>query len=139
MHEGHNFLVPSTSDLITAYFEAFNNHDAEAMLDLLDENVIHDINEGPREIGKEAFRKFKAHMDATYKEHISDLVIMENGDRGAAEFTCSGTYFNTDPGLPEATGQTYAIWAAAFFEVKNDKITRITSCYNLKGWIEAIS
>lgn len=127
------------NDLILAYFEKFNAHDAEGMLSLLSDDVVHDINEGQREVGKDKFRAFKAHMDECYREQISELVVMTNGDRGAAEFTCSGTYLQTDFGLPEASGQTYSIQAAAFFESRDGKISRITSYYSLSGWIKAIS
>lgn len=136
---GYTGRMPDAKELIRLYFDAFNRHDAEGMLALLADDVIHDINEGSREIGIDAFRRFKAHMDECYKEHISDLVILGDGDRGAAEFICSGTYLKTDGSLPEAKGQTYSIWAGAFFECREGKITRITSCYSLKGWIEAIS
>lgn len=128
-----------TERLIREYFDAFNRHDAEALLATLSDDVVHDINEGPTETGLEAFRRFKAHMDATYREQITDLVVMTTGDRGAAEFTCSGTYLQTDGPLPKANGQTYSIPAAAFFTVRDGKIVKITSYYNLKAWIEAIS
>lgn len=128
----------STYELIEAYFANFNAHDAEGMLSLLSDDVVHDINEGHREVGKDKFRAFKAHMDECYREQISDLVVMTNGDRGAAEFTCSGTYMKTDSGLPEANGQTYAIPAAAFFEVSDGKISRVTSYYSLSGWMSAV-
>lgn len=128
-----------TQSLIQAYFDAFNRHDAEAMLATLAEDVAHDINEGGREVGKDAFRRFKAHMDECYREQIVDLVIMTQGERGAAEFTVNGEYLKKDGDLPEANGQTYSIPCAAFFEVKGDKITRVTSYYNLRGWTAAIS
>jgi len=127
-----------TERLIREYFDAFNRHDAEALLATLSDDVVHDINEGATETGIEAFRRFKAHMDETYREQITDLVVMTSGDLGAAEFTCSGTYLKTDGPLPEATGQTYSISAAAFFTVTGEKIVRVTSYYNLKGWLEAI-
>lgn len=129
----------ATESAIRAYFEAFNAHDAEGMIATLAENVVHDINEGGQEVGVDAFRKFKAHMDDCYSEQIADLVVMTNGSRGAAEFVVNGTYLRTDEGLPEATGQTYSIPCAAFFDVVDDKITRVTSYYNLRGWIAAIS
>lgn len=131
--------MTETESLIHAYFDAFNRHDAEALLDTLGEDVVHDINEGGREVGKDAFRRFKGHMDECYREQITDLCVMANGSRGAAEFTCSGTYLKTDGSLPEAKGQTYSIPAAAFFEVAGGKIVRVTSYYNLTGWIAAIS
>lgn len=127
-----------TEIAIRAYFEAFNAHDAEGMIATLAEDVVHDINEGGQEVGVDAFRKFKAHMDHCYSEQIADLVVMTNGTRGAAEFVVNGTYLRTDEGLPEATGQTYSIPCAAFFEVVEGKITRVTSYYNLRGWIAAI-
>lgn len=127
-----------TESAIQAYFEAFNRHDLEGMLATLSEDVRHDINEGGTEFGKEAFRKFKTHMDECYREQIVDMVIMTHGETGAIEFTVNGEYIGTDSPLPEATGQEYAIPAAAFFTVKNGLITRVTSYYNLNGWLKAI-
>ena len=45
----------------------------------------------------------------------------------------------TDAGLPAAMGQKYAIRAAAFFEVRDGKLGRVTSFYNLREWIAAVS
>lgn len=129
----------TTAQAIACYFEAFNAKQVSNLLDLLDEDVVHDINEGGTEVGRDAFAAFKAHMDECYNEQIADLQIWEDGERGASEFTVNGTYIKTDSGLPEATGQAYSIPAAAFFVVKHGKITRITSYYNLRGWIQAIS
>ena len=128
-----------TGRLIQAYFDAFNRDDLESQLATLSLDVIHDINEGPSEMGLDAFRRFKERMDRNYRERIVDLVIFENGERGAAEFTVNGTYVGTDDGLPEATGQTYSIPAAVFVAVHDGRISRITSYYNLKAWIAAIA
>lgn len=128
-----------TERLIHDYFDAFNRDDLEGMLATLSEDVVHEINEGDTEVGKEAFRAFKAHMAECYREQISDLVVMANGSRGAAEFTCSGTYLKTDGGLPDANGQTYAIRAGVFVDVADGTITRMTSYYNLRDWIKAVS
>ena len=127
-----------TEVLMRAYFDAFNRHDLEAMLATLADDVIHDINEGGREVGIEAFRKFKSHMDTCYREQIRDMVFMTSGNHGTTEFIVDGSYLGTDEGLPTATGQKYSIPAAAIFEVANGKITRVTSYYNLCGWLAAI-
>lgn len=128
----------TAADLARAYFEAFNRHDDEAMIALLDQEVAHDINEGGREVGVEAFRRFRAHMNRCYRERISDLRVMADGDRACAEFICSGEYIATDDGLPEAGGQRYAIPACAIFEARDGRIVRLTSYYNLRGWIAAV-
>ncbi len=93
-----------TETLIRAYFDAFNRHDAEGLLATLSEDVAHDINEGGREVGKEAFRRFKAHMDRCYREQITDLVVMTNGSRGAAEFIVNGEYLTDRRGPSRGEG-----------------------------------
>lgn len=107
-----------TERAIRAYLDAFNAHDLEGLLATLSDDVEHEINEGGTEVGREAFRKFKTHMDTCYREQITDLVVFSNGTRGAVEFTCSGTYLSTDGSLPPASGQTYSIPAAAFLRSK---------------------
>ncbi|MDZ7823284.1 MAG: ketosteroid isomerase-related protein [Ahrensia sp.] len=123
--------------IITAYFKAFNASDNEAMLRLLHEDVAHDINQGDRQIGKEALRWFNAARSKHFDEHISDIVIMmdENGSRAAAEFTIHGKYIAKSDGLPAANGQQYSLTAAMVFEVEDGEITRISSHYNQRDWL----
>lgn len=130
--------MTDTERLIHTYFEAFNRDDEDALLATLSEDVVHDVNEGGSEIGKAAYAAFRQHMRRCYHERIQDLVVMSNGNRGAAEFTVDGKYLAKDGDLPEATGQTYSIPAAVFVTVADGKIARMTSYYNLQGWLRAI-
>lgn len=135
----HSTMASVTTErAIRAYFNAFNAKDVEARLALLDEHVVHDVNEGPTETGREAFRAFIGAMDAAFEERIEDLVVMVRGERGAAEFVVDGTYTATVEGLPEAENQPYRIPACAFFEVREGLIKRVTSYYNLRAWTDAI-
>lgn len=131
--------MKSTAELIEAYFDAFNRHDAEGMLALMDENVAHEINQGAVEVGLEKFRAFKAHMDRCYREQIREIVVMVNGERGCADFVCDGTYLATDGTLPVATGQTYSIEGCAIFTCVSGKIVKVVSYYNLPRWISLVS
>jgi steroid delta-isomerase-like uncharacterized protein len=126
-----------TIDLLGRYYAAFAASDAEGMLACLTDDVAHDVNQGERQAGKDAFRKFLGHMDSSYGEKLEDMVLMasDDGSRGAAEFVVHGKYLETDPGLPEATGQTYVLPAGAFFEMRGGLISRVTVYYNLKDWI----
>jgi steroid delta-isomerase-like uncharacterized protein len=123
-------------EVIRAYFDAFNRADRDGMLALLTDDVAHDINQGGREIGKDAFARFLAHMDRCYQERLSDIVVMTSADgsRAAAEFVVHGTYLATDAGLPPARGQTYRLPAGTFFELRHGLIARVTTCYNLADW-----
>lgn len=131
----------TTVELIRSYYDAFNRGDREAMLALLADEVAHDINQGGRETGKDAFARFLAHMDRCYRERLTDIAIMATGDgaRAAAEFVVEGTYLSTDEGLPPAQGQTYRLPAGTFFAIENGRIARVTTYYNLKDWIAQVA
>ena len=130
----------STSELIESYYAHFNRGDWDAMLELLSDDVAHDVNESEREIGKAAFKAFFERMNRSYAENISDVSVTVNpdGSRSAAEYVVSGTYQLTDAGLPEARGQRYKIAGGAFFETKDGKISRVTNYYNLQTWLQQI-
>lgn len=127
------------NDLITRYYDSFNRHDHAGMLDLLTEDVIHDVNQGGREVGKDAFAAFLARMDRHYREQVVDLVVMANADRAAAEFVIEGSYLVNDDGLPPAHGQAYRLPVGAFFELRAGRIARVTNYYNLADWIRQVS
>jgi steroid delta-isomerase-like uncharacterized protein len=130
--------------LVHAYYAAFNAGDAEAFLALLTEDVIHGISQGGEEVGKDAFRRFIAHMDRCYREQILDLVVLTEptGTRAAAEFVVHGSYVATDPGVPPGTppasGQTYVLPAGAFFTLRDGKVARISNHYNLGEWVRQV-
>jgi steroid delta-isomerase-like uncharacterized protein len=127
-------------DLIRRYFAAFNAGDLEAMLDCLSDDVVHDVNQGGRRLGKDAFATFLAHMARCYAEELRDIVVMvaADGRRAAAEFTVHGRYLATDDGLPPAKGQTYTLPAGTFFAIDDGRITRVTTHYNLNAWLAAV-
>jgi steroid delta-isomerase-like uncharacterized protein len=126
--------------LIRAYYAAFNAKDETGFLALLAEDVVHDINQGGCEHGKKAFAAFLTRMNLCYDEEIVDLMVManEDGSRAAAEFTVLGTYIAGDSGLPPAHGQKYRLPAGAFFDIKNNKVVRISNYYNLEDWLKQV-
>jgi steroid delta-isomerase-like uncharacterized protein len=126
--------------LIERYYAAFNAGNGDGMLACLADDIAHDVNQGQRQHGKDAFRAFLAHMDRCYKERLSDIVIMANdaGTRAAAEFVVHGKYLATDEGLPEANGQTYLLPAGAFFDLAEGKIARVSVYYNLADWTRQV-
>jgi len=130
----------TATELVQAYYAAFNAGDMPAFLDLLAEDVVHDINQGERQIGKATFAAFMDKMNRCYRERLADIVVMQNveGSRAAAEFVVHGEYLADDEGLPPANGQTYVLPAGAFFEIKDGKVARISNYYNLNDWIAQV-
>ena len=119
----------SALDLVRTYYEIFNRGDREALLALLTEEVVHDINQGASERGREAFRAFLGRMDRCYREQVVELVVMAaaDGSRAAAEFFILGSYLQADDGLPPANGQSYRLRVGAFFEIDGGRIARVTN------------
>lgn len=126
---------------IARYYAAFNAGDPAGMLAELTDDIEHRVNEGGIRRGKALFAEFCGHMGVSYREQLRDMVIFASGDgtRGAAEFTVHGTYLQTDPGLPQARGQTYILPAGAFFDLRGGRIARVTTFYNLRDWVAQIS
>ena len=126
--------------LVRRYYDAFNRGDRDAMLACLHDEVVHDLNQGARETGREAFAAFMARMDASYRERLEDIVVMaaDGGIRAAAEYVVHGEYLQTDEGLPPARGQRYALPGGAFFELRGGRIARVTNYYNLQDWIAQV-
>ncbi|WP_149140392.1 ketosteroid isomerase-related protein [Gemmobacter caeruleus] len=126
---------------LESYYAAFNAGDAAGMLACLTDDIEHRVNEGAIRRGKELFAEFCSHMGVSYRERLADMVIFVNEDatRGAAEFVVHGEYLKTDPGLPEARCQRYVLPAGAFFDLRDGKIARVTTFYNLNDWVAQVS
>ena len=134
-------MQADTLTVIQTYYDCFNKQDIQSFLALLDNQVVHDINQGASEVGIEAFSQFMNRMNNAYQEKVKDLVIMANqdGSRASAEFIIDGIYLATDSDLPKANHQPYSLRCGAFFEVKNSKITRVTNYYNMQDWLKQVN
>lgn len=132
--------MKDTDALILRYFDAFNRGDRAGMLACLADDVVHDVNQGGRRQGKALFAEFMTQMDRCYREELRDIVVMgtAGGGRASAEFMVHGQYIANDEGLPLAQGQTYVLPAGTFFEVRGGLISRVTTHYNLKNWIDQV-
>jgi steroid delta-isomerase-like uncharacterized protein len=127
--------------LVLGYYAAFNRGDWDEMLSFVSDDVAHDINQGGREVGREAFAVFLQRMNRCYREQLKDIVVLANvgGARVAAEYVVHGEYLADDTGLPPARGQKYVLPGGAFFDVRDGRIARVTNYYNLEDWIAQVS
>lgn len=133
-------MSTATIDLITRYYAAFNAGDMNAFMAMLSDTVVHELNQGDKEVGKQAFTRFMERMNRCYRERITEVVVFANADgtRAAAEYTVNGMYLATDEGLPAARGQTYVLPGGAFFTVEHGRIQRVTNYYNLRDWFAQV-
>lgn len=118
------------TEVVLAYYSAFNRGDWAGMLALLDDAVVHELNHGPREIGKPAFAAF-LRKQAGYRERLHDIVVMASPDgaRAAAEYVAHGECRPgpTAPGRAGADRRRYARAGGAFFTLHDGRINRVSS------------
>ncbi|SOE21330.1 conserved hypothetical protein, steroid delta-isomerase-related [Spirosomataceae bacterium TFI 002] len=131
----------SALETVKNYYDFFNEKNWEGMLSLLHDEIRHEANQGGTRVGKKLFAEFLEHMDVCYEETLTEMVFFsETSDtRVAVEFVVNGVYKSTDGDLPAAKGQQYVLPAAAFLELKDGKIARVTTYYNLPLWMELVS
>jgi len=136
-------LPPQVRSLavLRAYYEALNRHDPAGAVALLADDVVHELNQGPREVGKAAFREFLQRMEYCYSEHLVDIALLcsPDGTRAAAEYTVVGEYIADDIGMPPAHGQKYRMPGAAFFALREGRIVRVSDHYNLQEWYSQVA
>lgn len=133
--------MTSSLEIIKEYYACFNKKDWAGMLALLDPDIRHEPNQGEVRIGLALYEQFLGVMDESYEETLSEMVFLseESGTRFACEFVVNGIYKKAEDGLPLARNQGYVLPAGSFLEVKNGKITRVTTYYNLPHWIKLVS
>lgn len=131
----------TTLEIVKQYYDYFNQQNWEGMLSLVHPDIRHEPNEGEARIGREKFREFMQQMDKAYGERLSEMTFFTeaSGTRVATEFVVNGIYKKADKGLPPAHHQSYRLPAAAFLEVKDEKVIRVTTYYNLQQWIKLVS
>ena len=140
---GFHLTVSTMTALAVAkqYYDYFNTQNWDGMLSLLDPQIRHEPNQGEVRTGIEKFTEFLRKMDECYQETLTDMVFFTepSGKRIAVEFVVNGIYKKGEEGLPEAKNQPYVLPAAAFLEVKEGKISRVTTYYNLPLWVDLVA
>jgi steroid delta-isomerase-like uncharacterized protein len=128
-------------EIVQKYYAAFNDKNWAGMLALVSPEIRHEPNQGEVRVGLEKFTEFLGMMDTSYEETLTDMVFFTEptGHRIAVEFTVHGMYKQGEEGMPVAHGQRYVLPAAAFVEVSEEKITRVTTFYNLPLWVSMVS
>lgn len=116
------------TELVLAYLAAFNRGDWAAMLELLDDGIVHDFDPGRRETGKGAFAAY-LHARSGNREQLRDIVVMTSPDgaRAAAEYMIHGECEAGAPSRPGVHRQRYALPGGTFFAVRDGLIARVSN------------
>ncbi|EFO31850.1 putative cytoplasmic protein [Roseibium sp. TrichSKD4] len=121
--------------LLNTFFAAFNAGDTAQLSQLVTDDVVLDINQEQRRVGRDAFLAFNALMRQSFKERVCSLRIhvSEDGMRAGAEYKVSGSCaFNLgENGAWSSSAQErYLLSVGSFFELRGNRIARMTAYYN---------
>ncbi len=136
-----NTQQEKTVKLIETYFDALNKKDMGLYFSIMDKTVIHDINQGTSEQGTEKYKKFMKKVGDSFDEKLSDLIIMvsDDGKYAAARWIDHGIYIKDFPGMDiPAKNQKYALAGGHFFEIRNGKLSRVTTYYNAADFMDQV-
>jgi steroid delta-isomerase-like uncharacterized protein len=103
--------------------DAWNTHDPERVLALLTaDHVYEDVTFGAVNQGPEQTRQFFESAFAAFPDiHFEATAAVVSAERGAVEWTMTGTHKGDMPGLP-ATGKAFTVRGATVFEIASGKI-----------------
>lgn len=93
----HRRLMTVTTDHLDAFANAFNRHDADAIMSFMTEDCVFESSVGPdicgtRYVGREAVRAGFAEVFAAFPDaHWGGARHFIQGDRGVSEWTFTGT------------------------------------------------
>lgn len=122
-----------TIKLIETYYSALNSKDMKVLFAIMDPNVTHDINQGPSEQGIDKFKQFMENANRSFDEKLSNIIILvsDDGKYASARWIDHGIYFKTYPDMGiAASNQIFTVPGGHFFEIRNGKLSRVTTFYN---------
>lgn len=114
-----NAIAEVTTDTLDAFAQAWNRHDADALMSFMSDDPVFEASAGPdacgiRYAGREAVRAAYADVWATCPDahwgHARHFVF---GDRGVSEWTFTGT---------KADGSRVEVHGCDLFTFRGDKI-----------------
>ena len=97
-----------TVEMLQAFAEAWNRHDAEALMSFMSEDYVFEASAGPevsgtRYVGREAVKAGYIEVFATFPDaHWGNALHFVHGNRGVSEWTFTGT--RTDGARVEVHG-----------------------------------
>ncbi len=128
-------------EFFTQMFAAWNRHDVEALVGMLDENGTYiDIGLGVSNTGHEAVRKYLAQLETRFS---TDYTMTQSGialmteHAYVVEWVMKGTQNGTGYDLPP-TGRRFEIHGVSVGEMRDGKVVRNTDYWNRLGLLKQL-
>lgn len=128
-------------EIVKAFFEAFNRHDAETMASFYAEDVFVDSPDfpAPKRTPKEVAENYQNYFESTpdIKDELKNIIV--SGDKVIVEFVSSGTIQNLAPDDPPIMkGKKFSLKICSVLEIKNGKIVRDITYYDQLSFLQQV-
>jgi len=116
-------IAEVTTEVLQAFADAWNRHDADALMSFMTEDCVFDSSAGPdvcgtRYVGREAVRAGYAEVWSIFSDaHWGNARHFVQGERGVSEWTFTGT--RTDGTRVEVNGCDLFTFRGGKIAVKN--------------------
>ena len=119
-------MTGENATLAQQLVDAWNSLDPEQVVSLLaDEHVYEDVTFGAVNRGPAETRRFFEGAYAAFPDiHFEATTTVVGPERGALEWTMTGTHRGDMPGMP-ATGKSFRVRGATVFEIAGGKIRSV--------------
>ncbi len=135
-HVSAQEATPDTRPPVLVAFEAaWNaNDDGSQFASLLTPDVVwEDVPNGLLIHGPEACAEYYVQQIQATPDLKTQYTGFVAGNQAVAEWTNHGTYTGQFPGMPQGTGQPVAFRGVDIFTIDGDKLSRITTYYDLSS------
>ncbi|MBV7410747.1 nuclear transport factor 2 family protein [Maritimibacter sp. DP1N21-5] len=120
-------------------FAAFNAKDWDNVLAHVDPQCVLEIGPNNTLTGTAGAREIISYYLKFYEMRFISYHHFIDGNRSSTDATMRVKYLATEPGMPEARGQTADVPFACFGEVRNGKYTRIRMIFSFVDWLNIVS
>jgi steroid delta-isomerase-like uncharacterized protein len=119
-------MATHNATLAQQLVDAWNTHDAEHVLALLSaDHVYEDVAFGVVARSPEETRQFFAGAFAAFPDiYFEQPAAVVGAERGAIEWTMTGTHRGDMPGMP-ATGKAFSVRGATVFEIADGQVSAV--------------
>jgi steroid delta-isomerase-like uncharacterized protein len=125
-----NVISEVTNDVLQAFADAWNGHDADAIMSFMTEDCVFEASAGPdtcgtRYAGRDAVRAGFVEVWTTFPDaHWGNARHFVQGERGVSEWTFTGT---------RADGSRVEVHGCDLFTFRDGKIALKVSLMQLRG------
>ena len=122
----------NVEELIKEENAAWNSHDVDKIATFYTDDCIkEDVAVGVYARGKEAMNAVNRGAFAAVPDMKIELgLIITSSDKAATEWTMSGTYSSTQPGVPPVIDRPFSIKGATIMKLRDGRISRVSDYWD---------